>query len=79
VQTNNFGEQYIELGPKRRVTARKYEGSFFLDIREFFGDEGAKKPGRKGIALSPEQWEVLRNNIDNIDAMFAKVKGSAKE
>lgn len=26
-----------------------------IDIREFYGDEGDEKPGKKGIALSPEQ------------------------
>lgn len=26
-----------------------------IDIREFYGDEGDEKPGKKGIALNPEQ------------------------
>lgn len=30
-------------------------GSTFIDIREFYGQEGDEKPGKKGITLSPEQ------------------------
>lgn len=32
-----------------------HPGIALIDIREFYGQEGDEKPGKKGIALSPEQ------------------------
>jgi hypothetical protein len=49
------GEKYIELGKKKRVTARNFKGAALLDIREFWGSEGDEKPGKKGISLNLEQ------------------------
>ena len=31
------------------------QGAAFVDIREFYDAGGEEKPGKKGIALSPEQ------------------------
>lgn len=33
-----------------------------MDLREFYqpADGGAAKPGKKGISLTPEQWEALQ-------------------
>lgn len=30
-------------------------GKAFLDIREYYGQEGDENPGRKGISLNPEE------------------------
>lgn len=69
VKTNEEGEQYVELSEKRRVTVRHYKGKVLIDLREFYEDKatGAMKPGKRGIALSPEQWAVLRGAFDDID------------
>lgn len=56
----------FELSKNRRVTVRSFKGKTYVDIREFFqkGDEWA--PGKKGISLSPEQWEKLLEHVDDI-------------
>ena len=36
-------------------TINSLPGAALVDIREFYGQEGDEKPGKKGIALSPEQ------------------------
>ena len=38
-----------------------------MDIREFYNDKGEMKPGKKGIALSKENWNKLKDYINVID------------
>ncbi|KAJ3803037.1 transcriptional Coactivator p15-domain-containing protein [Lentinula aff. detonsa] len=72
VEKNPEGDRYINLGKKKRATVRSFKGSTFVDIREFYGDsEESMKPGKKGISLTPEQWEVLKNGATIIDELFA--------
>ncbi|KAJ4002062.1 transcriptional Coactivator p15-domain-containing protein [Lentinula boryana] len=72
VEKNPEGDRYIDLGKKKRATVRSFKGSTFVDIREFYGDsEESMKPGKKGISLTPEQWEVLKNGATIIDELFA--------
>ncbi|KAG7387087.1 Transcriptional coactivator [Phytophthora pseudosyringae] len=60
------GVVVFELSSKRRVTVRKWKAMKFVDIREFYDDNGAAKPGKKGISLSPDQWEKLYSFSDAI-------------
>jgi hypothetical protein len=71
IRKNEEGSGYIELGKKRRVTVREFKGmqttecfsqadilsigQTLIDIREFYGDDGEEKPGKKGISLNVEQ------------------------
>ncbi|PCH43594.1 PC4-domain-containing protein [Wolfiporia cocos MD-104 SS10] len=73
VKANDEGEKYIDLGKKRRATVRSFKGTVFLDIREYYGAEGDEKPGKKGISLSLEQWQSLKNASDAIDTLFKKM------
>ncbi|KAJ4483400.1 transcriptional Coactivator p15-domain-containing protein [Lentinula aciculospora] len=71
VRKNSEGDQYIDLGKMKRATVRSFKGSTFVDIREFYGDSAeSMKPGKKGISLTPEQWEVLKNGASVIDELF---------
>uniref|UniRef100_H3GQR7 Transcriptional coactivator p15 (PC4) C-terminal domain-containing protein n=1 Tax=Phytophthora ramorum TaxID=164328 RepID=H3GQR7_PHYRM len=60
------GDTVFELSPKRRVTVRKWKAMKFVDVREFYDDNGEAKPGKKGISLTPEQWEKLCSFSDAI-------------
>ncbi|KAI0708196.1 RNA polymerase II transcriptional coactivator, partial [Cerioporus squamosus] len=74
VGVNDRGERYVDLGKKRRATVTTFKGTAYVDVREFYGDEGDLKPGKKGIMLSQDQWETLKKSTDVIDSLFAKVK-----
>ncbi|EIM82706.1 PC4-domain-containing protein [Stereum hirsutum FP-91666 SS1] len=74
VQTNYEGEKFIDLGKKRRATVRKYKSAVLVDIREFYGEAGDEKPGKKGISLTVDQWQSLREASDTIDSLIAKAK-----
>ncbi|KAI0092980.1 transcriptional Coactivator p15-domain-containing protein [Irpex rosettiformis] len=69
------GNKYIELGKKRRATVSSFKGTVYLNIREFYDAGGGDfRPGKKGISLSTEQWTILKDNAETIDALFKKAK-----
>ncbi|KAG6850145.1 hypothetical protein H0H93_000530 [Arthromyces matolae] len=79
VKTSSEGDKYIDLGKKKRATVRTFKGMTLLDIREFYGNEGDEKPGKKGISLTSEQWETLKSNTDTLDKLFAAVSSPKKK
>ncbi|EGO25440.1 hypothetical protein SERLADRAFT_465594 [Serpula lacrymans var. lacrymans S7.9] len=74
VHSTPEGEKYIDLGKKKRATVRKFKGAVFVDVREFFGNPGEEKPGKKGISLGLEQWEALKSGASTIDSLFTELK-----
>ena len=68
---NKDNEYYFDIGKNRRVTVRKFKGNCYVDIREFYEDEnGEKRPGKKGISLSTEQWNLIKTLLDPIDSQI---------
>ncbi|KAM6039850.1 activated RNA polymerase II transcriptional coactivator p15-like [Theristicus caerulescens] len=67
-------EGMFQIGKMRYVRVSCFKGKVLVDIREFYADkEGGMKPGRKGIALSAEQWNQLKEIIPEIDAAVKKL------
>ncbi|KAK7282281.1 hypothetical protein RIF29_10932 [Crotalaria pallida] len=56
-----------EISKNRRVTVRNWQGKIVIDIREFYQKDGKQLPGKKGISLTMDQWNVLRDHIEEID------------
>src|SRR5436305_3480745 len=66
---NKDNEYYFDIGKNRRVTIRKYKGNCYVDIREFYEDDnGEKRPGKKGVSLSTEQWNLIKSLTNSIDS-----------
>ncbi|NXA42640.1 TCP4 polymerase, partial [Eudromia elegans] len=66
-------EKMFQIGKMRYVRVSCFKGKVLVDIREFYVDkEGDTKPGRKGIALSAEQWNQLKEIVPEIDAAIKK-------
>jgi len=69
-----------DLGKMRTVRVRTFAGKVLVDIREFFyGRGGDVLPTKKGIALSPEQWKVLKDHMADIDKAIEAAAGSVPE
>ncbi|XP_009892296.1 PREDICTED: activated RNA polymerase II transcriptional coactivator p15-like [Charadrius vociferus] len=67
-------EGMFQIGKMRYVRVSCFKGKVLVDIREFYTDkEGSMKPGRKGIALSAEQWNQLKEIVPDIDAAVKKL------
>ncbi|XP_017420801.1 RNA polymerase II transcriptional coactivator KIWI isoform X1 [Vigna angularis] len=56
-----------EISKNRRVSVRTWQGRVVVDIREFYTKDGKKYPGKKGISLTMDQWNVLRTHVEEID------------
>jgi hypothetical protein len=56
-----------EISKNRRVSVRNWQGKIVVDIREFYVKDGKQMPGKKGISLPLDQWNVLREHVDEID------------
>ncbi|CBJ26155.1 conserved unknown protein [Ectocarpus siliculosus] len=65
----------IELGNKKFVDVREFKGKIYVDIREYYEKDGEMRPGKKGISLSTEHWEVLKENMDDINAKVEELSG----
>lgn len=66
------GDGVFDLGNKRKVSVREFKGKVLIDIREFYMKDDKDMPGKKGIALSAEQWRKLMESADEISAAIAK-------
>lgn len=62
----------FDLGKNRKVSVREFKGKTLIDIREFYSKDGKEMPGKKGIALSGEQWRKLLDYADEINEAVAK-------
>ncbi|KAJ8076476.1 hypothetical protein AAF712_000153 [Marasmius tenuissimus] len=74
VNKTSEGDSYVDLGKKKRATVRSFKGKALVDIREFYGADGDEKPGKKGISLNEDQWEMLKKSMPVIDRLFKETK-----
>ncbi|PPQ63988.1 hypothetical protein CVT24_009417 [Panaeolus cyanescens] len=74
VKVNAEGDKYVDLGKKKKAVVRSFKGMALLDIREYYDSAGGEKPGKKGISLSLDQWNELKNASETIDKLFSQLK-----
>lgn len=73
-------EDRFQLSKNRFLTVAPFKGKVRIDVREFYlNDEGQRRPGKKGISLSKEEWEKLKDQIPEIDEKIKKTSGSDSE
>jgi hypothetical protein len=53
---------------------RKFKGQVLIDLREFFDKNGETLPTKKGISLTPENWDKIKKNISAIDQAIKNSK-----
>ncbi|XP_050441754.1 RNA polymerase II transcriptional coactivator [Adelges cooleyi] len=61
------------LDKNRTVKVREFRGRYMVDIREYYEKNGELLPGKKGISLSINQWNKLREHIDDIQSTLTEL------
>ncbi|XP_069137186.1 activated RNA polymerase II transcriptional coactivator p15-like isoform X1 [Argopecten irradians] len=67
------GEQMFQLSKMRFVSVSEFRGKVLVGIREYYEADGDLRPGKKGISLNMEQWNNLKEQIDEIDKAVKSV------
>jgi len=68
------GERLYEIGKMRFISVSQFKGKPYINIREYYEDNGVQKPGKKGISLPAEQWEKLKSLLNHVDQDLKKSK-----
>jgi len=63
----------------RRATVHSFKGTLMVSVREYYGDEGKRMPGKKGISLPVEQWRALMRVVPQIEEALAGKDGDGRE
>lgn len=66
-------DKMFPLGKNKFATVGEFRNSKFVNIREYYEKDGELKPGKKGIALSMDQWGKLKDQLDSIDNAIEKL------
>ncbi|KAH9510527.1 Ssb-c31ap [Dermatophagoides farinae] len=67
----------LKLSNNRYLTVSDFKNKVRVDIREYYRNkDGKRKPGKKGISLSMEEWKKIVSNMDMIKKMI-KVQGDS--
>ncbi|KAJ7527160.1 hypothetical protein O6H91_16G039500 [Diphasiastrum complanatum] len=68
VERDGEGDIIIcQLSAKRNVVVQDWRGKTLVSIREYYEKDGRMMPSSKGISLTAEQWESLKNGIPSIE------------
>ena len=68
------GLPYFNITEKRRAKIQKFKGKARVDLREYYqGGDGELLPGKKGISLSLEDYQRVKELIPAIDRELARM------
>ena len=56
-----------ELSRNRRISVGEYNGKKLVDIREYYEKNGDMLPGKKGISLTVDQFQLFKEHISEIE------------
>lgn len=65
--TEDDNKSEWQLSKNRKISINKFKGKMLIDIREYYEAGGEMKPGRKGISLTCEQWEILLSVAEKVN------------
>jgi len=63
------GEPSWSLGNMKFVKVREFKGKTYIDIREYYTDQKTMetRPGKKGISLNCQQYQELKQILNEVD------------
>lgn len=73
-------EGRFQLSNNRFVSVSLFKNKVRIDIREYYlDDNGDRKPGKKGISLSLDEWKKLKDQLDDIEKDVKKKGGNISD
>ena len=73
-----MSDKSFQLNKNRFVSVSEFKNQIRVDIREYyFDDNGDRKPGKKGISLSMEEWNKLVSHLPKISKAIKGVDDSS--
>ncbi|KAK2750676.1 hypothetical protein FQN57_002749 [Myotisia sp. PD_48] len=75
-KTDANGDMYWEISRLRRVTVSTFKGRVMVHIREFYEKDGQELPGKKGISLTLEQFNMFSSLLPEIGAAIEEKGGT---
>ena len=51
---------------KLKLTVKKFRGSMYIDVRDYFVCNGVQRPTKRGITLGPESSRKLKDLFDQL-------------
>ncbi|KAI2796892.1 Ssb-c31ap [Blomia tropicalis] len=65
----------VKLSKNRYLTVSTFKNKVRVDIREYYvADNGKRRPGKKGISLSLDEWGKLKDNMDTIQTKIEEAQ-----
>ena len=59
----------LSLSKFKLIDVREFKGKLYVDIRKYYYDSNEElKPGKQGISLTVDEWNVLKDSFEEIDA-----------
>lgn len=68
-----------QIGNKKFVSVQDFKGKKLVQIREYYEKDGKQLPGKKGIALSPQDFKKLMELGPVIEAELKNEDDDVKE
>ncbi|EPY53346.1 transcription coactivator PC4 [Schizosaccharomyces cryophilus OY26] len=74
-KTENDKEVHWTLNDsgKKRVTLSEFRGTTYVHIREYYEKDGEMLPGKKGIALNPNEWMQFKRMVGEVTSALGLV------
>ncbi|KPM10504.1 hypothetical protein NH340_JMT03783 [Sarcoptes scabiei] len=70
----------LKLSNSRYLTVSEFKNKVRVDIREFYlNEDGDRKPGKKGISLSMDEWKKITENLDLIQKSIKQIQGDEND
>ena len=69
--------RWFDLGCKKKLQVKRYQGQIFIDIREYWQKDFQPElyPTKKGVCLTPEIWNTLMMKSTEISEAIDELSG----
>ena len=69
----------VAIGLNKNITIRKFGGKSQINIRRYTGDGcGKQYSTKRGIMLTPEEWQKLKDSLASVDQFLEERQTKTK-